>query len=264
MPYIVNNFELPISAVTSESYTVTGITAKDSVDSYTNGCREGAVLFGGAIHQTLLDSGYDAIFDEVNLKITVLGFSFFVKAHNASNSLYGSCSICGALSNGYSNVCPKLVASSGTTLKFTLILRGDNNGFIISAIGCANYGSYTVDDENIVIGVFKTINLITNEPTWISFRAYGGKYVSLSSDIYAPISESEHKEERLVYSACTDQNIEGQYLYSPVFSYYGTVYVPSAIVYCSKLLTDNSFYKIGDEIFFAMYKTNHWFCIRVT
>ena len=262
MPYIVNNFELPISAITSESYTITGVTAEGSTDTYTYGCREGAVLYGKAIYKTLLDGGYTATFDETNLKITVLGFSFFVKAHYASGALYGTTAICGDLSNGYSNYCPKLVASGGTTLQFVLILRGDSNGFIITAVGCNYYSSYTVSNENIAMAVFKATNMITNESTWVSFRSYGGKYISLSSDIYTPISESEHKEERLAY--CADNIAEGYYLYAPVFSYYGTVYVPSTIMYYSSLATDNSFYKIGDETFFFAYKANHWFCIRVT
>ena len=262
MPYIVNNFELPISAVTSESYTVTGVTAEGSIDTYTYACREGAVLLGKAILRTLLDGGYDATFDAANLKITVLGFSFFVKAHYASSALYGTCAICGSIPTGYSNS-PKLVASSGTTLKFVLILRGDNNGFALSVIGCNKYDSYTVDDEKTFINVFKCINLITNEPTWTTQRCYGGWYVSISSDIYNPISAVETHEERLTYSGA-HQDIENKYIYSPVFAQYGTIYVPSVIMQYSKLLDDNVFYQIGDEIFFSGSNSNLYFCIRIT
>lgn len=259
MACIENYFNLAVSDLTTTTHAITGLTSSSSTTNVSYVSKEASLLLAKAVHQTLLDGGYDAVLDETNYKITVLGFSFFVLGVGTSSTIQrlylriytiGSTSAI-ETSTGSATYYMNNASGSGV-MDFCLRLRGDKNGFVIT------YSSGAVYTRDVnCIALAKGINLATGDDAWLYGNAfYTNSYIMLSSNIYSQEQLNSTSDINLMYEG-QGLNTDTMIAYSPILVWYKSIYTPSLIGGATSYITKGKYYQIGNEIFWAAgYKTS--------
>lgn len=248
--------ELSASPNLSTSYkthTITGLTSETSTTNINYMNAEASLHFLNALHKTLVDAGYgDAVKNETEYSITVLGFKFFV-------FVTGSNYICPCIyaygtekqfivynSSDYSiNNCSKPPYSD---LEYNITIRGDSNHL---SIYYSSYNKPTAD--YMFFSIAKGKNLITStdiymfgqnisNSSYIFMREKNDLYNCFANNVSNPLNKYTEGNKGL--------NTNSKFVCVPQLAYYNTCLIYSMIQGNSAVFTSGKYYKIGNEIYY--------------
>lgn len=260
MAVVKNTFSTTLNTVTTKTHTITGLSSETSTTSLGYMTAEVSLYFLRALYQTLVDAGYsDAIMNEEDYSITVLGFKFFVLISTGTSTqssyifcptiyTYGVNSYIINVSNPYA----ALNDTGKLNLEFNITVRGDENFIWIS------YGSFKYPNNDISLFVFaKGKNLIMDETNYLFGVSLGGTHILYcrnQSELYI-ITNLSYLSNTILGSSNTWYNSQGyntqsKMVLQPLLLNYGTCIYPSLII-PNNNITGGKYYKIGSDIYFA-------------
>ncbi len=243
--------ELSASPNLSTSYkthTITGLTSETSTTNVNYMNAEASLHFLNALHKTLVDAGYgDAVKNETEYSITVLGFKFFVfiigSAHITPH-IYTT-----GTTNSFANSNSNAINNSTyKKLEYNITIRGDSNHVSIY------YGSYNnPTGEYFLFSIAKGKNLITSTDiymfgqsisnyNYIFMREKDALYNCFANNVYNPLDKYIESNKGL--------NTNSKFVCVPQLAYYNTCLIYSMIQGNSAVFTSGKYYKIGNEIYY--------------
>lgn len=242
----------PNLSTSYKTHTITGLTSETSTTNVNYMNPEASQHFLNAMHKTLVDAGYgDAVKNETEYSITVLGFKFFVFITGSSQIIpyiYTT-----GTTNSFSNSSSTAINSyssnnTGKELEYNITIRGDSNHVSIY------YGSYnTPTGEYFLFSIAKGKNLITSSDIYMF-----GRSISESSSIFMREKNNLYNCFAHSISNPLDKYTEGnkglntnsKFVCIPQLAYYNTCLIYSMIQGNSAVFTSGKYYKIGNEIYY--------------
>ena len=246
--------ELSASPNLSTSYkthTITGLTSETSTTNVNYMNPEASLHFLNAMHKTLVDAGYgDAVKNETEYSITVLGFKFFVFIIGNSYIIphiyiTGTTNYFYSSSNGINN------CSSNSTykeLEYNITIRGDSNHVSIY------YGSYnTPTEEHLLFSIAKGKNLITSSDIYMfgkSISESSSIFMREKNDLYNCFANNVSNPLNKYTEGNKGLNTNSKFVCVPQLAYYNTCLIYSMIQGNNAIFTPGKYYKIGNEIYY--------------
>lgn len=248
--------ELSASPNLSTSYkthTITGLTSEASTTNVNYMNPEASLHFLNAMHKTLVDAGYgDAVKNETEYSITVLGFKFFVFVAGSgyicpfihttgTTSYFANNGATYSINNGSSSMYYK-------ELGYNITIRGDSNHVSIY------YGSHNYPtEEHLLFSIAKGKNLITSsdiymfgksisDSSYIFMREKNNLYNCFANSVSNPLDKYTEGNKGL--------NTNSKFVCVPQLAYYNTCLIYSMIQGNSAIFTPGKYYKIGNEIYY--------------
>lgn len=257
MSVMRNTFSGTLSASTNistsyKTHTITGLTSETSTTNINYMNPEASVHFLNALHKTLVDAGYgDAIKNDDEYSITVIGFKFFV-------FIVGNNSICPNIyttgtTSSFSNSSSTAInnCSSSSTyneLEYNITIRGDSNHFSIY------YGSYNNPTaEHPLFSIAKGKNLITSSDIYMFGQSISNSssiYMREKNDLYNCFANSVSNPLTKYMEGNKGLNTNSKFVCVPQLAYYNTCLIYSMILGNKTIFTNSKYYKIGNEIYF--------------
>jgi len=245
--------ELSASPNLSTSYkthAITGLTSETSTTNVNYMNPEASLHFLNAMHKTLVDAGYgDAVKNETEYSITVLGFKFFVFI-TGSNSLYPN-----IYTNGITNyLCSPSYRINGDkidiykNLEYNIIVRGDSNHV---SVYYGNYDNPTT--ETGLLSIAKGKNLITSSDIYLFEDSISR---NSSNSVYMREKDSPYRcffvgsNPLNLTTGGSGLNTNSKFVCVPQLAYYNTCLIYSMIQGNSAVFTSGKYYKIGNEIYY--------------
>lgn len=247
--------ELSASPNLSTSYkthTITGLTSETSTTNVNYMNAEASLHFLNALHKTLVDAGYgDAVKNETEYSITVLGFKFFIfitgssyiipHIYTTGTTNYFSNSSSNAINNCSSN-------STYKELEYNITIRGDSNHVSIY------YGSYNnPTGEYFLFSIAKGKNLITSTDIYMfgqSISNYNYIFMREKDDLYNCFANNVYNPLDKYIESNKGLNTNSKFVCVPQLAYYNTCLIYSMIQGNSAVFTSGKYYKIGNEIYY--------------
>lgn len=263
MAVIKNHFETTLSDdITLTTHTITGLTAEGSSTNIANFCQDGTLYFLKSIYKSLIDAGYtDAVLNEEDYSITVLGFKFYVisKSVNAISAItlypiiyvYGIGLDIGAnISNNNNNYW--LNESSKKTLSYNIIIRGDENCIQIA------YSSFIYPNSEVpLIFIAKAKNLITDKESFcycyrFNDGVYDLVYFREKEALYTNQKQRINYENFFpTYYISAGNNTNSKFVCEPILGNCGT-YLTYSLLKCNSVNFERGkYYKIGNDLYFC-------------
>ena len=243
-----NAYSGSFESLTSETITITGLTSDTSTTNVSI-CPELSLTFLNSVYDTLVDGGYsDAVKNETEYSITVLGFKFYVVV----NTSYYPCIYCTPYDSAWyeSGAIASKINNTQYDYMYNITVRGDSNFVYIT------YGSYSYYDEEIGLFVIgKAKNLITEEDAYYFGKAL--RYSTSGENVFFINKNHNYKyiydkstllSERYNYSGL---NTKTKYVCEPQLAYNGTYLIYSMIRGNNNLFTQGNYYKIGNDIYYC-------------
>ena len=236
----------PSLATSYQTHTIMGLTSETSTTNLTYMNPEASLHFLNALYKTIVDAGYgDAIKNDDEYSITVLGFKFFVLVSGSREVavyifLYGY----GSLPNtsGYHINGGNLF----TELEYNITVRGDSNHISIY-LGTFNSPA----TEQPLLYISKGKNLVTSSDIYLF-----GKSITVSpflmrekNALYNLFYNSSGNPLN-IYISYKGLNTNSKFVCVPQLAYYNTCLIYSMIQGNSAVFTHNKYYKIGNEIYY--------------
>lgn len=270
MAVVKNTFSATLDSITYSNYTLTGLTSETSTLNVSNVSPEITKHFSQSLYQTLLDAGYtDAVLNEDEHSITVLGFKFFILCNKYSSSnnpchpitfVYGinnwfSYYIYNYSSQNYYGI--NKYNTNEKELEYHITVRGDKN-----CVSIMYSSPFYPNNENPLIFIAKSKNLITSEDAFLfSCTMYASSnslfgdyfYYRNKSDLYKYYEEINTRFNYIINTSSTQYGLStsSKYIISPVLGYYKSYLVKSMIVSDQALFAGRKYYKIGPDIYYC-------------
>lgn len=270
MAVIKNHFETTLSDdIAINTYNITGLTAEDSSTSLNFFCQEGTLYFLKSIYKTLVDAGYtDAVMNEEEYSITVLGFKFFAVVRGDSNTIsnlrlypylyvYGNGSAFNYISTSIgqqTRYSLSNILSYEKTLSYNIIVRGDENCIQIA------YSSFAYPNSEVpFIFIAKAKNLITSKDAFCynnGFYDNSSNYIVYfrdKEDLYTSTKDVVNSGTSYfsTYYSYTGLNTQSKLVCEPILGNYGT-YLTYSMLKCNSVNFERGkYYKIGNDLYFC-------------
>ncbi len=262
---------LDISTVTRVNYTITGLTSETSTFVASGVSLEVSKIFLNDLYQTIIDAGYaDAIMDEDEYSITVLGYKFFVLCVSTNGTYYQpvvyiqgyyvhanhtqSSNMQNVYMNGVNANYIGVYSINDTTYSnysYNIIIRGDNNGIGIY-YGSAN--NYTLQYH--LLHIQKCTNLMTGTEIYCVapyLTTYGNYvYIREIADTYNGVYWSTNTNEMYPHTT-VGQNTVSKYICVPQTIVCDNYMLKSVIKGNRNIFTRGKYYKIGSDIYYCEY-----------
>ncbi len=256
MSVMRNTFSGTLSASTNistsyKTHTITGLTSETSTTNINYMNPEASIHFLNALHKTLVDAGYgDAIKNDDEYSITVLGFKFFVFIVG-NNSIYPHIYTTGTTNQFVYNSAIYSInnpVQPFKDLEYNIIIRGDSNHFSIY------YGSYNNPTaEHPLFSIAKGKNLITSSDIYMFGQGISNSsyiYMREKNDLYNCFANSISNPMDKYTEGNKGLNTNSKFVCVPQLAYYNTCLIYSMIKGNSVVFTPYKYYKIGNEIYF--------------
>ncbi len=276
MAVVKNTFSTTFDSIESMAkHTIIGLTSEASTTSTSYYVSPAVTLyFLRSIYQTLLDAGYsDAIMNEEEYSITVLGFKFYCTCGSSYiNSFdYGFIpelyvqSFNTRLNSEYNTNFDEYIQISNMNsnnltninLGFNIIVRGSKDCVQIA------YSSYLYPNSEVpLLLVAKAKDLINSKDMFLfgntfsnnsgNYNYWRWRYVdNLYSHSYSSSSSSTYDCVSYPYYNYTGLNSINKYVCEPVLINYGTIKVNSMIKANNNLHENGKYYKISSDMYFC-------------
>lgn len=264
-----------ISALDYETHTITGLISETSSTSLNYMAPAPSLWLLQDLYKTLIDAGYDVIKNEEEYSLTVLGFKFFVFAsfYGSSNFRCSPSAYAIGTENRVGNQDLYLNndnKNTSTSFEYYFIVRGDDNHVSITIItakdGLSNEytfitfakGQSLIDKKNIFF-FSRGLNVITTmSGTSYASGAKLNQYIRKETEPYILLdmiqNPSVNDASGILNNSINNNlglNTSSKYICCPVVGYFGTVYFPSFIKSNSKLFIRDTYYKIGENIYYC-------------
>lgn len=257
MSVMRNTFSGTLSASTNIStsykkHTITGLTSETSTTNINYMNPEASIHFLNALYKTIVDAGYgDAIKNDDEYSITVIGFKFFVfivGSNGISPNIYTTGTTSSFSSSGSDYINNYSSNSTKKELEYNITIRGDSNHISIY------YGSYNNPTaEHSLFSIAKGKNLITSSDIYMFGRNISNSsyiYMREKNDLYNCFANSVSNPMDKYTEGNKGLNTNSKFVCVPQLAYYNTCLIYSMIKGNSVVFTINKYYKIGNEIYF--------------
>lgn len=256
MSVIRNTFTGTLSAnpnlsASYQTYTITGLTSETSTTNVNTMNPEASLHFLNALYKTIVDAGYgDAIKNDGEYSITVLGFKFFVFIVGSSSltpCIYTTGEAAMSFKvNSASNARINNSNSPYTELEYNITVRGDSNHISFY------YGSYPYPmNEYYLFTIAKGKNLITSSDIYMFGNSVSsGKFlIRERNNLYNYLYNSDNNPlDRFITEKGLNTN--SKFVCVPQLAYNNTCLVYSMVQGNNAVFTSGKYYKIGNDIYY--------------
>lgn len=246
--------ELSASPNLSTSYkthAITGLTSETSTTNVNYMNPEASLHFLNAMHKTLVDAGYgDAVKNETEYSITVLGFKFFVFIVG-NNSIYPMIYTISTTNCIYSSQSYHINGNQTDirkNLEYNITVRGDSNHVSVY------FGSYNAPTTEIgLLSIAKGKNLVTSSDIYLFGPSIS---INTSNGVYMCEKDNPYSYFFIGYNPLnlttggSGLNTNSKFVCVPQLAYYNTCLFYSMIQGNSAVFTSGKYYKIGNEIYY--------------
>lgn len=245
-----NDYIGSYNSLTSENITISGLTSETSTTNVSI-IKELSTKFFDSVYETIIDAGYsDAVKNETEYSITVLGFKFYVVVDTSWYPCIYATPIGSNISYTRNSIA-KRINNTQYDYMYNIIVRGDSNIITISYEPYDYYG----EEETRLFFIAKAKNLITGENAYY----FGSEMKVSNSTYYSYIINKEHNytyyynsptllEDDYNYSGLNTKN---KYVCAPMLAFYGTFLIYSMIRGNKAIFTKGKYYKIGNDIYYC-------------
>lgn len=246
-----NDYIGSYNSLTYENITIRGLTSETSTTNVTIS-KELSTVFLNSVYETIVDAGYsDAVKNETEYSITVLGFKFYVVVDTSHYPCIYATPISSNISSYNRSSIAKMINNTQYDYMYNIIVRGDSNMIVISYEPYDYYG----EKEYTLFFIAKAKNLITGENAY-----YFGHEMKVSGNTY--YSYIINKEHNYTYYYSSQTLLEDDYNYSglntknkyvcvPMLAFCGTFLIYSMIRGNKEIFTKGKYYKIGNDIYYC-------------
>jgi len=237
-----NSYSGSYDSLTSETLTIKGLTSETSAINVTI-IKELSAEFLNSVYETVMDAGYaDAVKNEEEYSITVLGFKFYVVI--VKSGYYYTVNVYTETKNSFFSNSVYMAETNNKNYDYNIVVRGSNNFINIT---CGGYNNTTYEKK--IITIAKAKNLITNEEAYY-FSGY-----EIDSSNGGHIINKNHNYNVLdaslsTYYTQSGLNTVSKLVCEPQLAYNGTYLIYSMLRGNSAVLSPGKYYKIGNEIYF--------------
>lgn len=255
MSVIRNTFTGTLSAnpnlsASYQNYTITGLTSETSTTNVNAMNPEASLHFLNALYKTIVDAGYgDAIKNDGEYSITVLGFKFFVFiVGNGALIPFIYTTGEGAISFKPNTTNARINNSNSpyTELEYNITVRGDSNHISFY------YGSYHYPTSELpLFAIAKGKNLITSSDIYMFGNSVssGNFLIRERNNLYNYLYNSTNNPlDRFITEKGLNTN--SKFVCVPQLAYNNTCLVYSMVQGNDAVFTSGKYYKIGNDIYY--------------
>lgn len=255
MSVIRNTFTGTLSAnpnlsASYQNYTITGLTSETSTTNVNAMNPEASLHFLNALYKTIVDAGYgDAIKNDGEYSITVLGFKFFVFIVGSGfliPCIYTTGEGAISFKPNTTNASINNSNSHYTELEYNITVRGDSNHISFY------YGSYHYPTSELpLFAIAKGKNLITSSDIYMFGNSVssGNFLIRERNNLYNYLYNSTNNPlDRFITEKGLNTN--SKFVCVPQLAYNNTCLVYSMVQGNNAVFTSGKYYKIGNDIYY--------------